>query len=78
LSILNELRLEKTKLERRLAWVNEGIATLSDEEPDGRRQKRARRTRGKHKDKGKMSAATRKKLSIAAKERWAKVKGKSL
>ena len=74
MSILGELRIEKAKLERKLAWINDGIATLSEEEPRERTGRRRRR-KGHHKDKGKMSASTRKKLSEAAKARWAKVKG---
>lgn len=65
MSIVSELRAEKEVLERRLRWINEGLAGVTDTPPE-----RRRRRKGKHRDKGKMSAASRKKLSESLKNAW--------
>lgn len=79
MSLLNELRAEKAKLEKRLDWINQGLSELGREvrqsHPVYAVKVKKQKKKGHHKDKHKMSQATREKLSKAAKERWAKVKG---
>jgi hypothetical protein len=78
MSMIDELKAEKATLEKRLRWVNEGLQHLGEPAPIETRQQRRARRKGHHNDKGKMSAATRKKLSIATKARWARLKASEL